>query len=252
MGWIQDNFALLLDFPTLKVDNTYMSSGLRSFDSNFYYHIYNCGVAKQNVFFTNNDYLRFLDTISFYLYKQVISYSHHQRLNEEAMFAYNKLHPKSQESRRVNILSYCPMPNHFHLLAKPIKENAVSQFIADITNSYTRYINTKHERIGSLFQGTYRSKEIRDDESVLQVTRYIHLNPTFSSKTNPRGNLKKPEDYPYSSYKEWLIPNSATLVDKRELSKWLELAGGALAYKEFVEAKIDKNPKGGIEDLVLE
>lgn len=229
-----------------------MATKPRFFDSDFYYHIYNCGVAKQNVFFTNDDYLRFLDTIWFYLYNQTIAYSTHQLLKHKPKLLYEKQNPRHPETLLVKLLAYCLMPNHFHLFLKPVKKNGVTQFISNITNSYTRYINAKHERIGSLFQGTFKSKEIRTDESVLQVTRYIHLNPIFSSKTNPDGNLKKPEDYPFSSYKEWLAPKSASLIDKEELPKWVKLAGGTLTYKEFVEAKIDKNPKLGIEDLILE
>lgn len=233
-----------------------MVSKPRYFSSNLYYHIYNCGVEKRNTFITERDYERFLETMDFYLYEQRISYIQFQRLNEEAKQVYARLNPKGLETLRVRFICYCLMPNHFHLALKPAKDNSIPSFISDISNSYTRYFNIKNERLGSLFQGTYKSKEIASEESLLQVTRYIHLNPIASSKTNPDASLKL-EDYPYSSYRNWIKSASPNLkglleLDYGEISNLVKLAGGAESYREFVESKIDKDPKLGIEDLIIE
>lgn len=144
------------------------------------------------------------------------------------------------------------MPNHFHFLIKQARENGISIFLSDIQNSYTKYFNIKSQRIGNLLQGPFKFKEITDEGSVLQVSRYIHLNPIMSSKANPNGSLKKPEDYPYGSYREWLNPNKSGLVDKEQLLEWLEIAGGIKKYKEFVESMISRVPEVGIEDLIIE
>ena len=143
------------------------------------------------------------------------------------------------------------MPNHFHFLIKPTKENSISLFLSEISNSYTKYFNIKNKRIGSLFQGTFKSKEA-NKESVLQLSRYIHLNPIFSSKANLNDSLKKPENYLFSSYREWIKLEKLKLVDKQELSEWLKIAGGIKNYQKFLESMVDKNPKIGIERLTIE
>lgn len=222
----------------------------RFFDLNLYYHIYNCGVEKRDIFTTEKDYQRFLKTIDFYLYNHHISYAQFQDLNEKAKQTYTKLNPKGLESLRVKLVSYCLMPNHFHFLIKPAQEDGVTQFLSDISNSYTRYFNIKNKRIGSLFQGTFKSKEILTEESLLQITRYIHLNPVNSSKTNPSSSLK-PEDYPFSNYQLFLNPKGLE-IDQEEVLNCVNLAGGSKNYKEFVESKMGKDPKIGIEGLIID
>lgn len=230
-----------------------MTTKPRRFDPEYYYHIYNCGVERRNLFTSRRDYQRFLGTMQFYVHNQTISYMQFQELSQASKTSYFQLNPKGLETMRVKIIAYCLMPNHFHLLLKPTNQTGITKFISDITNSHTRYFNVKNKRIGRFVQGTFKSKEISGDSSLLQVSRYIHLNPVFSSKTNAEGQLKRPEDYPYSSYAEWLgLMKDHTLADRGEVTSWLKLAGGPEEYRQFVEAKIASNPALGIEDLVFE
>ena len=147
------------------------------------------------------------------------------------------------------------MPNHFHFLIKQNKDSGITRFISDISNSHSRYFNTKYERIGKLFQGAFKSKEISTDEALLQVSRYIHLNPTNSTETNPDGRLK-PEDYPFSSYKFFIskpsIHPSGVEVELEEIDRVIMLVGGPKGYQDFVEAKIGKDPKIGIGDFAID
>jgi len=231
-----------------------MATKPRFFDPHLYYHIYNCGVEKRNLFVAENDWSHFLETIDFYLYSQCIGFASFRRLDEETKRIYIRRHPRSPENLRVKIAAYCLMPNHFHFLIKPIEEDGITRFISDISNSHARYFNIKNERIGSLFQGPFKSKEILSEESLLQVSRYIHLNPVASLKTNPDGMLK-PEDYPYSSYTNWVSEKKLKglfTVNWDEVSKWVNLAGGAEKYRKFVESKMDTDSSRGIENLILE
>ncbi|MDP2873718.1 MAG: transposase [bacterium] len=233
-----------------------MSTEPRYFNPNFYYHVYNCGIEKRDVFLTASDYHRFLKTADYYLHFQRLAFSQFSQLNDEARQVYASLNPKGLETLRVRVISYCLMPNHFHLVLKPEKENGASLFLADLANSYTRYFNVKNERIGALFQGPFKAKEITTEESLLQVTRYIHLNPVSSAKTNPFDTLNA-EDYPYSSYREWLgldnlNPKGLNITNGKEIHKWLGAAGGQSVYRVFVEAKIGQKPEIGIEDLIIE
>ena len=218
----------------------------RFFDTILYYHIYNRGVEKRTIFKTERDYQRFLDILHFYLHKQKISFTTFERLKKEEKANYFKINPETPEKRRVHIICYCLMPNHFHLLLKGVRYDGITSFVSDISNSHTRYFNIKYERVGRLFQGTFKSKEIVGEESILQVSRYIHLNPVLSKI------VKKPENYSYSSYKSWIGKRNSSLVSQGLISSWLKNFGGAEKYKKFVESKIGEDPKRGMENLALE
>lgn len=215
-----------------------MATKSRRFDPNYFYHIYNCGVEKRTIFLDEKDYQRFLETLSYYLYDQKLSYAQFKNLPLEEQGRYYLLHPRTTGKQRVKLLAYCLMPNHFHLLLKPARKNGATVLVADLANSYTKYFNVKNQRLGNLLQGTFKAKEIDNEESLLQVSRYIHLNPVFSSKTNPQGKLKSPSAYPFSSYDEWVVAGRTGLVDQEELTAWLKVFGGREGYRDFVEAKI--------------
>lgn len=226
-----------------------MATKKRRFDSDFYYHIYNCGVERRLVFLNKRDYERFLDVISYYVYERKISYAEFQKLTLP-MRTEERTNPTG--SKRVQIAAYCLMPNHFHFLVKQTRSGGIVQFVSDISNSHAKYFNLKRKRIGSLFQGAFKHKEITNVPSFLQVSRYIHLNPLTSSKMKLKGRLEKPEGYPYSSYLEWISPRSPSITDREEVESWVNHAGGVGGYRSFVESKIKKNPALGIEDLILE
>lgn len=90
------------------------------------------------------------------------------------------------------------MPNHFHLLLKQNIDNGITEFAGKFSNSYTKYYNTKYNRIGPLFQGEFKAIIIESDEQLVHVSRYIHLNPTSSNL------VKNLDQYEWSSYPEYL------------------------------------------------
>lgn len=227
-----------------------MATRPRNFNPDFYYHIYNRGTDGRNIFNGDDEYYHFLDSITFYTYEQPIPYTVFRELNPKTKAAY--LNPKGWSTKRIGVLAFCAMPNHFHLLVKPEATGGIPRFVSDISNSHTRYFNLKHGRRGRLFQETYKAKEISSEPSLMQVTRYIHLNPVFSSKTNPKGILTKPQDYPYSSYRNWIEPQTQSRLDQEELERWLSYSGGPDKYRSFVESKIGGDVARGIEDLILE
>lgn len=226
----------------------------RDFDERFYYHIYNCGVEKRSTFINSRDLSRFVDAVNFYQFNQSIRFTEFALLTNEAKQFYITENPQDESSQRIGIVSYCLMPNHFHFLLRQKNADGISRFMSEISDSYTRYFNLKYSRIGALFQGPYKSKEIRTEESFLQVSRYIHLNPLSSSKTNPAKNLKL-EDYPYSSYQGWIeasLHPSGVNLDNDDVNRWVAVAGGKEKYQEFVMSAIGKDLALGIDDLTLE
>ncbi len=137
-----------------------------------FYHVFNRGTDKRDVFADEQDYRRFLfsmkgfndvnSTLNFY-----------RRLNVGSP---TSLKPINQESL-VEILCYCLMPNHFHLIVRQLKENGITSFMRKMGTGYTNYFNQKHKRSGVLFQGKFKSILIESDEYLNYLIQYIDLNP---------------------------------------------------------------------------
>lgn len=117
------------------------------------------------------------------------------------------------------------MPNHYHFLVRQLREGGIQEFIAKISNSYTKYFNTKNKRVGPLFQGTFKAVSIENDEQLIHVSRYIHLNPVVANL------VKKAELFPYSSFSHYLGSNNL-LINSAPV---MELFKDAEDYTRFIE-----------------
>jgi putative transposase len=102
-----------------------------------------------------------------------------------------------EDKRHVDVISYCLLPNHFHLLLKQLTDNGISKFVGNFQNSYTRYFNIRHDLQGALFIPQFKAVLVETEEQLLHLSRYIHLNPYTSALVNPLGKVI---DYPYSSF----------------------------------------------------
>ncbi|RJQ36568.1 hypothetical protein C4559_04860 [Candidatus Microgenomates bacterium] len=203
-----------------------------AFVNGLYYHIYNRGVEKRNIFANRWDYLRFLETLSFYRKTPLP-----MKLSD---FRRNPIRRREIKGQKeiVKILCYCLMPNHFHLLIQQIEENGITIFLKKITDSYTRFYNTKHNRIGPLFQGSFRAKLIETDEYLLQLSKYIHRNPASLSQW--RNNISL---YPYSSYNYYFSPEEHLFCRKDFILSYFSNKNNNLNYKTFVEENDIEDPK---------
>lgn len=161
------------------------------FGNSEFYHTMNRGVEKRITFLDKRDYQRFLETTDYYRFK-----------NPPTRFSFRNrpsiLKKNSSNSVLVEIICFCFMPNHFHLLLKQVEENGISIFLSKLTNSYTKYFNTRHKRIGPLFQGSFKAVRIENDEQLIHTSRYIHLNPLIDYL------VKDLRVYQYSSYPQFL------------------------------------------------
>ena len=182
-----------------------------------FYHIYNRGLAKQEIFLDKNDYLRMLSTFSFYLEK--IPKAKYSITKKEEL---NKILLCLPSEPLAQISAYCLMPNHFHLILKQIDEKGISEFMRKSLNSYTRYFNTKSNRIGPIFQGKFKAVLISSDEQLIHLSRYIHLNPFVA------GLAKTPQEYAWSSYNLYLQKKTCRICAP------IDLLTGRV-YKNFVE-----------------
>ena len=101
-----------------------------------------------------------------------------------------------KEDESVSVLAFCLMPNHVHLLGKD-HNRQISKFMHRLNGSYSHYFNTRHQRVGHLFQNRYKSEAVEDDAYLATVLRYIHLNPVKA------GLSDQPEAYFWSSCKAY-------------------------------------------------
>jgi len=165
------------------------------------YHVFNRGISLQPTFFDRRDYKRMFDAMIYYQnlnppMKLSLFLTSSKEKREIFLDKYRK-----EDNYLVEIICYCFMLNHLHFLLRQLTDNGISIFMSKLTNSYTRYLNTKKERNGPFFQGRFKSVRIESNEQLLHVSRYIHLNPLSSLLVR---NFSELEEYKYSSLPEYL------------------------------------------------
>jgi len=192
------------------------------FSEENYYHIYNRGVEKRAVFLDRADYQRFLSSMSaFNTSKRV---EHLDRVDTSCR----------QPGRLVEIVAYCLMPNHFHFLIKQVAENGVSRYMHKVLMGYTKYFNKRYERSGVLFQGVFQGKHVGDNSYLLELSRYIHLNPLdlVPGITSPKMNYI--QAFPWSSLSEYINKKPDTSLVSDEMVVLGQFSGPE-AYLKFLK-----------------
>lgn len=193
----------------------------RSMEVSAFYHVYNRGVAKLPIFLDQQDLERFLDTLNYYLEAVQIT-----KLSTARLIKSGLPRPVAEpNSPLTEILAYALMPNHFHLVLREQSEKGISRFMRVVLNSYTRYFNTRHERVGPIFQGIFRFVKVESDEQLLHLTRYVHLNPFVAKLTQDLAA------YRWTSYPAYLAGTNSRLCHP---TLPLKLAGSPLTYASFV------------------
>lgn len=211
----------------------------RQFFSGSYYHVYNRGAHKQNIFLDKNDYDSFIQILSYYFLhplgtpKSILS-----RLADKG-----RTFVEAAEPAAYTLIAYCLMPNHFHFMIRQDSDSiTISNLMKRVCTTFAMYFNNRHHHSGTIFQGKYKNILIENEYQWLYLTKYIHRNPT---------HLKQRSDlclYPYSSYPNylgiksdrWVDPSIILSVDSRdEVEK----------YQRFVE---DGSDVGSIEKLTLD
>ena len=163
------------------------------------YHIINRGVASEEIFLNKRDYERALEVIDYYQYNPSLSFSHYNRMLTGEKKEYFK-GLKQNNAPIVEILAYCLMPNHFHLLLRQLQDKGISIFLRNLQNSYAKYFNTKNRRLGPLFQSMFKAIRVETEEQLIHLSRYIHLNPSSAYLVE----FEKMETYKWSSLPEYV------------------------------------------------
>lgn len=168
-----------------------------------YYHIYNRGNNRQNIFIEKKNYYYFLQKI------------------EDAF------------KDKVDLVCYCFMPNHYHLIVISKEDDAIPKAMQKIATGYSRAKNKAYQKSGHLFEGVYKAKLIPNNEYLLHLSRYIHHNPL---KANLVNNL---EDWQFSSYLDYIGKRENSFLKKDIILDQFDLINQVpprnLVYKEYKE-----------------
>jgi len=158
-----------------------------------------------------------------------VSFSAYMRLEKVQHDGFSEcFEPISQDQQKlVQIIAYCLMPTHVHLILKQLKPSGISIFMGNILNSYTRYFNIKYHRKGPLWESKFQNIPVTNDEQLLHLTRYVHLNPTTASL------VKKPQDWKFSSYNEYLNNTNYPICQFDDL-----ITLSPKEYKTFIQDRI--------------
>ena len=148
----------------------------KQFDVDSMYHVYNRGNNKRQIFFDERDYAVFLSFLKYALMSDEDFHAKEQIdksiLTENNRFELRRL----GLAGKLELVSYCLMPNHFHLQFFQHDIDAITKLMRSIATGYVMYFNKRYETSGSLFQGVYKASKINDDAYYQHISRYIHLN----------------------------------------------------------------------------
>jgi REP element-mobilizing transposase RayT len=150
------------------------------YEKNGFYHIYNRGCNREQIFFCENDYELLTNKIE-----------------------------KTIVKSGINIIAYCLMPNHYHFLVQQLTDEPVSSWTKFLFNSYVQIINHRENRKGTLFEGKVQPKVITYNKYLIQIIQYIHYNPVAAKL------VESPEDWKYSNYLEFIGKRKSRLFDEK-------------------------------------
>ncbi|MEK7141039.1 MAG: transposase [Patescibacteria group bacterium] len=162
------------------------------------YHVFNRGVERRSIFLSSRDRERFVSLLEYYRFYGISkSYSHFLALSHAERTIFRQT--LDQKPLAVDILAYCLMPNHFHLIVRQNIKEGIHNFLSNVSNGYAKYFNTKRHRVGPLYQGPFKAVFVETDEQLIHLSRYIHINPVVSGIIS----LKDLDVYPWSSFPDY-------------------------------------------------
>jgi putative transposase len=221
------------------------------------YHIYNRGVEKRNIFLDDEDYFRFIhDLFEFNDEKPAANFYY-----KKPFLQSYEAKPHKIEYRRkllVEILIFCLMPNHFHLLLRQKREGGIAEFMHKLGTGYSMSFNQKYERIGSLFQGPYKAILVEKETHFIHLPYYIHSNPLDLIMPEWRDReikdykkaIKFLENYRWSSFPDYIGKKNFPSITQREFL--LDFFGGPEQYKKDTIKWFKEMDLEDLKDIILE
>ena len=184
-----------------------------------YYHIYNRGVDKREIFTDAQDYFWFLSGLEEFNDKKLTG-SLGTRIKNRSLASKNK-------KPLVEIIAYCLNPNHYHLILKEKREKGITEFMHRLGTSYTKFFNQKHERSGSLFQGSYKAVHIDSNEYLLYLSAYINHNHFIHGYSKDKNEI-----CPYSSLPDFLKQRKQNFINPQIITDQFQNPDDYLKYSQ--------------------
>ena len=225
--------------------------------NNEIYHVYNRGVEKRKIFLEEADYLRFIHDI-FEFNDSNPAQRFYMPASQFSEVGLPKIGQREPRKFLVEILAFCIMPNHFHLMLKQKVDDGIAKFMHKFGTGYANYFNLKYKRSGTLFQGKYKAIHIQRDAHFIYLPFYIHLNPLDMATPEWRDgkidNISKAveflESYRWSSYLDYIGKKNFPSVTQREFL--MDFFGGPERYKRAAMKWLKEMDLTEIKSVILE
>jgi len=185
-----------------------------------YYHIYNRGVDKRDIFMSKADLDRFVLSVKmFNILKPIGSI-------KDKLYQIDKgFTGVGPPENLVSIVVYTFNPNHFHFIVKQEVDGGISEFFKRLSGGYTTYFNLVHKRNGVLFQGKFKSKLINDDSYFLKIRPYAHMNNLIHEIPKEKKHLVLSSANEYDE-------NKFNIVSRNEAKELLDFYGSSKNFKK--------------------
>ncbi len=211
-------------------------------DYDTYYHIYNRGNNKSDIFREKDDYFHFLGLIQKYLllvadiYSYALMKNHFHllvRIKEPNEISYLKQLTSDNPASKWKIIS------DKQIDIKNLKKPVPHRHFSHLFNSYAKWFNHKYSRSGSLFEKNYEKKEVDNEDYMKHLVYYIHHNPIHHRFGSGYG------DYPWTSYSLY-VENKPTFIDKETVIEWFD------DLENFIFFHKEEHDLSMIEDLIFD
>ena len=216
-------------------------NSVKTYIANGFYHVYNRGVEKRNIFLDEQDYLVFLSYLKLYLSpveETIKNTTNNINLDyEEKNSKIFRLNELKNFFRKIKLITYVLMPNHFHLEVQQVGVKDLENFMRCLIIKYTMYFNKKYKRVGTLFQGRYKAVSIFGKERLIDLSLYIHRNPIELLAEN-----QLLESYSWSSYPAYIGNHEVKWLNKDIILSNFE---SVESYRSLVESSVGSDPRRG-------
>lgn len=224
------------------------------FTTGEYYHLVIRGIDDNKLFKNIDDHYRGI--FSIYEFNTTKKVEIRKRRKDRVKHK-TRGHPESVDLRDklVEIIAFCLMPNHLHLLVKQLKDGGVIKFMSKLGIGYGKYFNTKYKRRGYVFQNRFVAVHIKNEKQLIAVLIYIHTNPISLIeprwKENGIRNIEKAlkflKNYKWSSHSDYSGEKNFPSVTERNF--FLEIMNGQQGYEKFFRDWLEYKSRKSFKDF---